>query len=189
MLEYVHCIASHELLFFIGNTAQKNLDTAIDKGGPSRQFLSDSWNQIQTLAVPVLSGKVHIFKHDIAKEKRGAVLELIPLQDDYLIYRIEEIIGKENHDKKSPKFKAAVEDAKIRIYKYSRVVGRFLVGEMTFTYFTLIAIDLILMIPLSSQLHAFIRGYPVSSAVMTPFYMNRKTKTFYFVSSRPCSVH
>ncbi len=89
---------------------------------------------MQTLAVGVLSGtgKVNRFKHDFTLEKRGRVLELIPLQDDYLIYRIEQIVVKKFPNKHSSGFKSAVEEAKTRIYKYARAMGRFLVGIMTF---------------------------------------------------------
>jgi hypothetical protein len=41
------------LIYLFGITAQKDSDTAIDLGGPLRQFLSDAMLQMRALSVPV----------------------------------------------------------------------------------------------------------------------------------------
>jgi hypothetical protein len=46
------------------NSEQEKLDIGIDQGGPSRQFISDTCLQLQTLTVPVgLSGAVVFSGH------------------------------------------------------------------------------------------------------------------------------
>eukprot|EP00804_Cyclotella_cryptica_P010431 CCRYP_020963-RC/>CCRYP_020963-RC protein AED:0.20 eAED:0.20 QI:1138/1/1/1/0.5/0.33/9/82/570 len=127
---------------------QKEWDTAVDEGGPSRQFFSDVWKQLHTLTVPLLNGKVQIFYHDFAlRQEHGNPLELIPHCDDALQKQIMDIIEKEFHEKETPEIDALVEQAMTRINLYARAIGRML-------------------------LHSFIHGYPVSSGVMTPFFMN-----------------
>ena len=151
---------------------QKAFDTAIDQGGPSMQFLSDAWKQMQCLAVPVLSSKVEIFEQATAGKKRHNVLELIPIQDDYLIYKIHQIAAGAGITV-SDEVKKLVESTKTRIYCYARVMGRFLVG-MCAAFLSCRIFVLTQISSLWTKLHSFARGYPVSSAVLTPFYMNCK---------------
>lgn len=105
---------------------QKKLDTAVDEGGPSKQFLSDAWKQMQTLVVPVLSDKVQLFEQAEAGRKRENVLEIIPIHDDTLIYHIERIAAR-TFERGSPEMNAVVEETKNRIHAYVRVMGRLMV--------------------------------------------------------------
>ena len=91
------------------------------------QFLSDAWKQMQCLAVPVLSSKVQIFNQATAGKKRQNVLELIPIQDDVLIYEIKRIAAGAGITV-ADEVEEVVESTKTRIYCYARVMGRFLVG-------------------------------------------------------------
>jgi hypothetical protein len=110
------------------NPVQKELDTAVDEGGPSRQFFSDVWKQLHTLAVPVLKGNVQIFDQDVATRKEhGNPLELIPQRDDALLKQIMDIIEKECHEKDTPEIEAVIDEAKTRIRLYARAIGRMLV--------------------------------------------------------------
>jgi len=107
---------------------QMKLDTAVDEGGPSRQFHSDVFLQMQTLAVPVgKSGiKVPIFEQGTAGDKRGNVLEIIPIHDDELRRRIQAVLLKDEKYS-SPEVEDLIDRSIIRIEKYARAMGRIMV--------------------------------------------------------------
>ena len=45
-------------IYFASNTEQEELDTAVDEGGPSREFISEVCLQMETLQVPVVASKI-----------------------------------------------------------------------------------------------------------------------------------
>lgn len=105
------------------------MDTAIDEGGPSRQFFSDVWKQLHTLAVPVLKRKVQIFYQDKAiREEHGNPLELIPQRDDDLFKEIWKILEEHCDGSDAPEMEALLDDARTRIKLYARAIGRMMVG-------------------------------------------------------------
>ena len=114
------------LLIRVLISEQKKLDTAVDEGGPSKQFLSDAWKQMQTLSVPVLSDKVQLFQQATAGKKRQNVSEIIPIHDDYLIHQIK-MIAAPAFERGSPEMNNVIEETKNRIYAYARVMGRLMV--------------------------------------------------------------
>jgi hypothetical protein len=126
-------------------------DTAIDQGGPSRQFINDAILQMQSLSVPVGEMSVTLFCQETAGKSRESVKEIVPRLDDDLTRQVRAIAREKSTEQDSPETNAIIDDAMTRIKLYSRVMGRIL-------------------------LHAFICGHPVSSAVMTPFFMNRENK-------------
>ena len=119
----------------------RNDDTAIDAGGPSKQFLSDVWLQMKSLAVEVLTkdelktfstknvnpDPVVIFEEAIAGDNRKGVRELIPLSDDAIVQRINNNLTQVGISKDISEFEVFVERAKERVRLYSRAIGRFLV--------------------------------------------------------------
>lgn len=147
----------HPLTFFhIQCALVKN--TAIDAGGPSRQFINDVFLQMKTLSIPVKvrgkSVRSVLFCQETAGKIRESVIELLPRLDDDLEREVRGIAKMDDStDQGSPEVDAIVEKSIDRIKLYSRVMGRML-------------------------LHAFICGHPVSSAVMTPFFMNCKSLCF-----------
>lgn len=154
-------IISNHYLAYTCPKEQQKLDTAIDEGGPSRQFMNDTFLQMQTLAVPVRgSGKsILLFHQAEAGEKRGRVIDLVPRRDDELEWEVMKIVQPRCTEPVSPEIEVLVEETMTRVKEYSRVMGRML-------------------------LHAFICGHPVLSACMTPFYMNCKKYCFVVVCCR-----
>ena len=147
--------------------------TAVDAGGPSRQFINDVFLQMQTLAVPVngsgsdskdgsnKSGscqRIALFCQEEAGEKRGRVIELVPKRDDELERVVRKILCERRKETDSPEIEVLILQTKTRIQEYSRAMGRIL-------------------------LHAIICGYPVLSSCMTPFYRNCKNVCFHMIDS------
>lgn len=127
-------------------------DTAIDQGGPSRQFINDAILQMQSLSVPVgETSSVKLFCQETAGKSRESVKEIVPRLTDDLKRQVRAIAREKSTEQDSPEINVIIDDAMTRIKLYARVMGRIL-------------------------LHAFICGHPVSSAVMTPFFMNRENK-------------
>ena len=125
-------------------TAQKENDTGVDEGGPSRQFLSDAFLQMQTLSVPVgPSGeRVEFFAQATAGANRGNVREIIPCRDDDIILRARKVLKQSvalDHVY-SPEEEAQIEEVMSRVGLYSRAMGRMLVRyntrivDLTFIY-------------------------------------------------------
>jgi hypothetical protein len=128
------CILECAILFYLQftNSEQEKLDTGIDQGGPSRQFISDTCLQLQTLTVPVgRSGAVEMFYQ--GTRPRGDtsenVWELIPQTDEWMIDKMKDIIYKENAgiEKTEPEVIALFEVAQTRVKLYCRAIGRILV--------------------------------------------------------------
>eukprot|EP01082_Thalassiosira_pseudonana_P010555 g9307.t1 g9307 contig36:306427-308909(+) len=124
-----------------GGREQKKSDTAIDEGGPSRQFKSDVWKQLSALSIPVKGSTEMIAMFDEATSKGVGVngLELIPITDETLSERIRGLGLEKN-----------AEDIKTRAKEYARAVGRIM-------------------------LHSFVHGHFVSSAALTPLFVNGET--------------
>ena len=86
-------------------------DTAIDEGGPIKQFKTDCWKQLNNLSVPVGEGEsVKLFEDG----KNGMEGGIIPLTDELLEHRIKCMMGPDGE----------VETAKQRARHYMRAVGR-----------------------------------------------------------------
>eukprot|EP01082_Thalassiosira_pseudonana_P014115 g11742.t1.2.5e17418b g11742 g11742.t1 contig6:504033-506335(-) len=120
---------------------QKKPGTAIDEGGPSRQFKADVWKQLSALSIPVKESTDMIAMFDEATTKGVGVngLELIPITDEALSERIRGLGLKED-----------AEDIKTRAKEYARAVGRIM-------------------------LHSFVHGHFVSSAALSPLFVNGET--------------
>ena len=179
-------------------------DTAIDdEGGVSKQFLSDVWLQMKMLKVEVLTKEdmepykiigmkseqltkqmqdengrkpVMIFEEGIAGDNRNGVRELIPLPDIVINQQIKYNLTQAGIKKDTTEFQYFVDRAKKRVRLYSRAIGRILVRAVSQLFIQLST--RLNFINNSFQLHSFIREYPVSTAVMTPLFMNCKKRDF-----------
>ena len=130
-----------------------NEDTAIDEGGPSKQFLSDVWLQMKMLKIDVLTKEemeyykvtgmkskqnpgqksepehdpVMIFEEGIAGDSRKCVRELIPVTDEKINQQIKNNLTQAGVKEDISEFQDFVDRAEKRVRLYSRAIGRFLV--------------------------------------------------------------
>lgn len=77
-----------------GDKAKREL-TAIDQGGPSRQFLAECWKQLGGLRINVGAKQVRLFEISPCGP--------IPLTDDVLRHKIEATIKSESGSKEADK--------------------------------------------------------------------------------------
>jgi len=92
--------------------------TAVDDGGPSRQFLSECWKQL--LALHILVGKkpVKLFE----KSRSG----VIPVTDDFLCHKVKISLSKQSGCDDSSEIDQFIENAKC----YYRAVGRIILHSI-----------------------------------------------------------
>ena len=124
---------------------QQSLDTAIDWGGPLRQFKTDIWKQLDKLSIPVRKsnrgrgGRGKIAMIPIFEEaSNGDGSFAVPITDAALESRIQDIV----HGNIT-KFQDAIQRAK----DYTRAIGRIM-------------------------LHSFVNGHIVSTSVLAPLFIN-----------------
>ena len=124
---------------------QQSLDTAIDWGGPLRQFKTDVWKQLDKLSIPVRrsnkngGGRGKIVMIRIFEEaSNGNGSFAVPITDAALESRIQDIV-RGNITK--------TQDAIQRAKDYSRAIGRIM-------------------------LHSFVNGHIVSTSAMAPLFIN-----------------
>ena len=98
-------------------TEQKKRDTAVDEGGPYKQFLSDVFKQFDSLSVPAGSGKnkvkVKLF------DKEGTSVVPLLLTDDVLEQNIKAAIGQNTGE---------AEYLKIQATDYMKALGRIMLN-------------------------------------------------------------
>lgn len=146
------------------------MDTAIDQGGPLRQFKSDVWKQLCTLSIPVWAGteRYDERKRDTLKKrsddpyskkyddantrrrtpKRAVVRifeEVVNGVGSFVIPITDEVLI--SRVKEVALEDAEIQDAIQRAKDYARGIGRIM-------------------------LHSFAHGHAVSSRVMAPIFMN-----------------
>lgn len=92
-------------------TEQQLLDTAIDEGGPLRQFKADVWKQFNMLSIPVWGVMIRLFED--AANKEGTYV--LPITNATLESRI-----KSATHGNAEEFSLAIQRAK----DYTRAIGR-----------------------------------------------------------------
>ena len=133
--------------------------TAIDEGGPSRQFLSDAWKQLHALFVYIILPRNLVIEEEVEEkkktkeekkkeeeEKKVKLFEegksaLIPIKDEQLEEKIHAYLKKrckKNYEKDSPEIQAAYQDTIDRVKEYARAIGRLMVCMNDFINFVLL---------------------------------------------------
>ena len=118
--------------------------TAIDEGGPSRQFLSDAWKQLHALFVYIILPQNLVIEEEVEEKKKTKKEEeekkvklfedgesaLIPIKDEQLEEKIHAYLSKKckhKYEKDSPEIQAAYQNTVVRVKEYARAIGRLLV--------------------------------------------------------------
>ena len=123
----------------------KKEDTAVDQGGPSRQFLTDVFKQIEVLSVKVGNARVSLFENT----NSGVIV----VTDDMLENSISiaaktssAVLSAKDEAAASKRAKKAVASAVKRAKDYVRAIGRIM-------------------------LHSMANEYTLPSKAMSPFFM------------------
>lgn len=134
------------ILINISQPEQESLDTAIDQGGPLRQFKTDVWKQLNTLSIPVWDTttterkRVMIRIFEEASNSEGNCV--VPITNATLESRIKNVAHGDTE---------SIQDALQHAKDYTRAIGRIM-------------------------LHSFLNGHTVSTSAMAPIFMNDEPK-------------
>ena len=107
------------MLIYLHYLASKKHDTGKDEGGPTRQFLTDLFKQLDTLSVKAGEKKVKLFQN--------TEYGLVPIDDDNLNYKIKRGIKALPKDKRG---QISPEEIIKRAKVYARAIGRIMLHSI-----------------------------------------------------------